>query len=134
MINLLLNAHESVQLSVVLFLQILFAYFMVHFVADNPSLTPVPPAGRFSQPLHFVCRLIAALAWMAIMVGAAMSLAGIFYRVADGRDVLGSALNDFGVAISRTAGPVIMFHVMGMAWRFVLLEAACRKQASRQPR
>ena len=108
--------------------QILFAYFVVRFTVDNPRLTPVPPLGSASEVGHLICRLIAALAWIGIIAGAAMSLVGVIYINAAGRVVLGAALNDTGVLVSRLSGPVIFFHVLGMCWRFLLLEERERER------
>lgn len=124
----LIGIHAIWLVAIAALLQIIFVYFIVRFIVENPRLTPVPPLGGFSKAGHWICRFIAALAWIGVMNGAAMSLIGVLYLNEASRVLFGTALNDAGVLVSRLSGAVVFFHVAGVYWRFVLLDERERER------
>lgn len=128
-----LNAHHSPWILPFVGLQIVMWFFVLAFTAERPGLTVrLHCLGRLAGPFHRLCRLIACLAYVACIFGAAGSGLAIAGEMAGATSwALSAAQNDLSVAVSRCAGGVVAWHIAGALWLLARREAeaeACREE------
>lgn len=96
-------------------LQMIGWFFVAHLVGRFPNLTYRPWfLGPYADIGHKVCRAIASAAYVAALFGAAVSFFGVLIEEPE--------TNHYGILVSRWAGPIIVFHLIGMMAKKVLRE------------